>query len=586
MKKVISILISLVMAISLIPISASAQTEYIDEVYVKNIPTPIDGRTWQGAQPAVFSDAPYELCGFEWYDETEDRAMKNNETFKMGHVYTVRAWLKPKSGYEFDATPTGYNMKGYFNPGGNLIEAELSKDFEYQTWAMVILSHTFPAVEELKEITYVAITDVKEPKIGRQSIAKEQYLKYSDDVEGLEAFWLENYDWDNHFTGIFSEQKRYTFVVYLAPKEGCCFAQTNDILVSINGMVAEVRPVGDGTLMALYEWKTGKEPEKVQGVVTFDIEAPTIGAHPSFEPKDNRDDGLYYLDKQHENSTKNGVTWYEGVGDNQRKMTEDDTFKAGENYYVAIRVKPIQGYEFDTDEEGDLLVGGAINGVISIAGGNEEAMFVGYAFKPLEETAKEPEKEIEQPKEPENTDKNSDDFDCKGDSSCPQFMIFFDDAVPYNHYAHRAIDWAIENQITNGIDSTHFGPDKSCTRGQVVTFLWRAAGCPEPKSSNNPFKDVKTSDYFYKPILWAVENGVTAGTSKTEFSPNATCSSAHILTFLYRAAGVGTDGWYEEARLWAEEGGLLNGTGLTVTPKEECPRAAVVTFLYRFISGH
>ena len=568
------------MAISLIPISASAQTEYIDEVYVKNIPTPIDGRIWQGAQPAVFSDAPYELCGFEWYDETEDRTMKNNETFKMGHVYTVRAWLKPKSGYEFDATPTGYNMKGYFNPGGNLIEAELSKDFEYQTWAMVIVSHTFPAVEELKEITYVAITDVKEPKIGRQSIAKEQYLKYSDDVEGLDAFWLENYDWDNHFTGIFSEQKRYTFVVYLAPKEGCCFAQTNDILVSINGMVAEVRPVGDGTLMALYDWKTGKELEKVGGVVTFNIDAPVLGEQPSFEPTDNRDDGLYYLDKQHENSTKNGVTWYEGVGDNQRKMTEDDTFKAGENYYVAIRVKPIQGYEFDTDEEGNLLVRGAINGVISIAGGNEEAMFVGYAFKPLEEPTKEPEK-------PEKTEKPQE----------TQKTTFTD--VSSAQYYFNPIMWAVEEGITGGTSTTTFSPNTACTRAQVVTFLHRMVGSPEPAAINNPFKDVEADKYYYNPVMWAVGSNITGGTSGTAFSPDVTCTRGQVVTFLWRAAGqpepksdsnpftdLKADAYYYKAVLWAVEEGITGGTSSsTFSPDNNCTRGQVVTFLYRFANG-
>ena len=81
-----------------------------------------------------------------------------------------------------------------------------------------------------------------------------------------------------------------------------------------------------------------------------------------------------------------------------------------------------------------------------------------------------------------------------------------------------------------------------------------------------------------------MEKGITSGTSATEFSPKVNCSSAHIITFLYRAAGIGSDGWYEEARLWAEEGGLLNGTNLEVSPKEDCPRKAVVTFLYRFIA--
>jgi len=148
-------------------------------------------------------------------------------------------------------------------------------------------------------------------------------------------------------------------------------------------------------------------------------------------------------------------------------------------------------------------------------------------------------------------------------------------------YYIDGVKWAYTNGVTSGTSATTFGPMDTCTRGQVVTFLWRAAGSPEVAGKANPFSDVKESDYFYTPVLWAVEKGITAGTSATEFSPNATCSSAHIITFLYRALGEGENGWYEEAKGWAKGAGLLKDTPISVTPEELCPRGAVVTFLNR-----
>ncbi len=136
-------------------------------------------------------------------------------------------------------------------------------------------------------------------------------------------------------------------------------------------------------------------------------------------------------------------------------------------------------------------------------------------------------------------------------------------------------------QVTNGITSTRFGPKETVTRGQCVTFLWRAMGEPEPKSKYNPFVDVPESQYYYKPILWAVEKGITKGTDKNHFSPDQKLSTAHIITFLYRTLGKGSDGWYQEAGNWASSNGLLDRTGLTVSPSVDCPRGAVVTFLYR-----
>ena len=102
-------------------------------------------------------------------------------------------------------------------------------------------------------------------------------------------------------------------------------------------------------------------------------------------------------------------------------------------------------------------------------------------------------------------------------------------------FYQKAVAWAVENNITSGMDKTHFAPDASCTRGQVVTFLWRANGCPEPKSSSNPFTDVQKGKFYYKAVLWAVENGITNGMTKTSFAPDTTCTRGQIVTFLYRA---------------------------------------------------
>ena len=146
---------------------------------------------------------------------------------------------------------------------------------------------------------------------------------------------------------------------------------------------------------------------------------------------------------------------------------------------------------------------------------------------------------------------------------------------------YDAVYWAADNGITQGVDDTHFVPNGTCTRGEAVTFLWRAKGEPEPTTTTNPFKDVKESDYFYKAVLWAVENGITVGVKADAFVPKQTCSTAHILTFLYRTLEIGADGWYEDAGAWAEKDGLLKDTGLTANPKVNCPRGAVVTFLYR-----
>lgn len=172
----------------------------------------------------------------------------------------------------------------------------------------------------------------------------------------------------------------------------------------------------------------------------------------------------------------------------------------------------------------------------------------------------------------------------------PELPVFTD--VSTSAYYYDAVLWAVENGVTEGTSSTTFSPDMVCTRAQMVTFLWRAAGSPRATGSN-PFTDVQTGSYYYDAVLWAVEQGITSGTSATTFAPDATCARAQTVTFLYRANGspavsgssfsdVPVDAYYANAVVWAISEGITNGTSATTfSPDNACTRAEIVTFMYR-----
>lgn len=170
----------------------------------------------------------------------------------------------------------------------------------------------------------------------------------------------------------------------------------------------------------------------------------------------------------------------------------------------------------------------------------------------------------------------------------------FVDVAPGSYY-EVPIFWAVENGVTSGIDATHFGPNATSNRGHVVTFLWRAAGSPEPVSDINPFKDVKEDQYYYKAVLWAVEKEITMGTSANTFSPNDNCTRGQVATFLWRTLDkpaassasnpfkdVTQGNFYTDAVLWAVEAGVTKGTTeTTFSPEDCCSRGQIVTFLHR-----
>ena len=165
--------------------------------------------------------------------------------------------------------------------------------------------------------------------------------------------------------------------------------------------------------------------------------------------------------------------------------------------------------------------------------------------------------------------------------------------VSKDSYYYDAVKWAAETGVTTGVGDGLFAPEWVCTRGQIVTFLWRASGSPAPKATELPFTDVAADAYYAQAVLWAVENGITNGTSETTFSPDQTCTRAHAVAFLYRMSGspaaagstfsdVAADAYYRAAVAWAVEKGITNGTsGTTFSPDDTCTRGQIVTFLYR-----
>ena len=168
--------------------------------------------------------------------------------------------------------------------------------------------------------------------------------------------------------------------------------------------------------------------------------------------------------------------------------------------------------------------------------------------------------------------------------------------VKEDDYYYDAVIWAVGKGIAKGVTDTTFQPNASCTRAEMVTFLYRAAGSPEPTNKVNPFADVAEDSYYYKAVLWAVEKGIAKGTSETTFSPNDTCTRGQTMAFLYRYANspavsgsnsfvdVSETAYYYDATLWAVSEKVTEGTSATTfSPNDLCTRGQIVTFLYRYM---
>ena len=316
------------------------------------------------------------------------------------------------------------------------------------------------------------------------------------------------------------------------------------IKVYFNGKEAIVEKFSDTTIRAYFDYDLNDDPSKIKSVAASGVTSPSVGEVPNVEG----------IKIETQNVQMINAFWvYDKAGSWEDNGTAP--FEADKNYAILIMVKPADGYSFS--DAVSVTVNGFSATEIAKVGPKNLAIVCAMPF---------------------------------AGSANP-----FTD-VPESEYYYEPVLWAVNHtpQITKGTSDTTFSPNATCTRGQVVTFLWRAMGEPEPTSSVNKFSDVQTSDYFYKAVLWAVEKGITLGTSDTTFSPNDPCTRAHVVTFLWRAEGqpsasganpfadVASGQYYYSAVLWAVSKNITQGTSATTfSPDNPCTRAQIVTFLYR-----
>ena len=457
--------------------------------------------------------------------------------------------------------------------------------------------------------------DIHPPIIG-ETPSFELSIPGEAQVNNAKVIWHEVDDEDNFLKeldkgSVFEEGKYYGAEIRFYADDGYSARYTT---ITINHKVA----IGDRTgpeYIAYCKWRA-LQPISV---IEFELDEPMEGEHPDFTAEIPESAKEMY-------TVQDDLEW--------GSLTAEDIFVAGETYSVSVHFMAERGYGFTKDckamwngKEAALVIYGndAYSAGSVVAKEKPSAYYTvtfdvcghgeapepqkvpagGIATQPLGLKAegwvfggwfadKEYTK-VFQFNEPINADTT---VYAKWTPEVVLVNPFVD--VKASDYFYDAVLWAYyaKPQVTNGLDATHFGPSATCTRGQIVTFLWRALGEPAPTITKNPFEDVKESDYFYKAVLWAVEKGVTNGTDATHFSPNASCRREHAVAFLYRAAGkpeysnktnpfvdVTSSAYYYDAVLWAVEKNITKGMDAThFGPASACQRSQIVTFLYRFMN--
>ena len=542
-KKLISILLAAMILMSFVPLMASAVVIISSVSLTVNAPAADAEPSFSVGITGEYADYYGLWSGetpVEWYDVTSGKYLAAGNKFTAGHTYRVIVWLECEMDTGFAVSGGKSAVSATVNGLGATVNTAYEKD------PSEIIEVTCDFELPAATVSSVTITGVTVPEVGKKpnysaTVSGAGYEAYN--TEDNEIDW---YDLDSGkemmYSDVFEAGHSYRASIWVKAKDGYAFAVNSSdnpaVSATVNRSSAVVNKAYEQdpreVIEVIIDWTLEAEVSEITDV-SVTVTEPKAGEKPSFTATVPA--GAKYSVQQ--------VLWFDDQ--TSEKLTSSDKFVKGKAYILNITLVPASGCSFSHISKLNVKLNGG--GAQIMTGDGKLTIQRTYI---LDDEVKE---------NPFVDVKESD---------------LFYDAVLWAFYA--------DPQITNGVNANHFGPDRTVTRGQTVTFLWRAMGCPEPKTTNNPFEDVSSGKYYYKAVLWAVEQGITNGTDATHFSPDKTCSTAHIITFIYRTVGAGSNGWYQVAGAWAKDEGLLDGIDLEVSPKIDCPRADVVLFLFRKLS--
>ena len=521
------------------------------------------------AEMATTGDSTYYVANTEW-TAADGATLAIGETFKPGTAYTVKITLEAKNSNVFTADSTYNKIEGK--------DAKLVTAVTGYTYS-VILTYTFDATEGTYVPTKPAITTVTLPD-GKVGDAYNQTLAATG--TNPIAWSIETGNLPDGLTlvgdtikGTPSKAGDFKFTVKATNGGG---SDTKELTIKIAD--AEAAKYHNVTLTGAGTGATGagshaagttvniyagtKSGYTFNGWTSDDVTVLSASSKNASFVMPN-DDVIVKANWVYNGggSSGGGVTTYPITVKSAKNGDVTASHKtASKGTTVTLTVDPDKGYVLDT-----LTVLDGKDKEIKLTEKNGKYTFTMPASKVTVEAM----------------------FKAAGNNP------FID--VPAGSYYEDAVIWAVGKGITTGTSATTFNPNGICTRAQAVTFLWRAAGSPAPKTKVMPFADVKAGSYYYDAVLWAVENGITKGTSETMFSPDATCSRAQIVTFLWRsqkspAAGtanpftdVKASAYYADAVLWAVKEDVTKGTtNTTFSPDANCTRAQIVTFIWRTLA--
>lgn len=543
-RRLVSVL--LILAVGLLPTGAFASelatgrattrgvansNVVIYDIEVEGVVAPADGEMPDTSTIRVPENANYTIESVWWFNDNAE----HTSAFQGGQEYDVRIYITAKQGYTFideemlNASINGENVA--------IDRYDSARDG-------VLISYNFPKVP----ITNIKVEGLEAPVPGAMpdttAIIDEQAGYQISQAHGIS--WYKHGDYANEVTTPFKAGEFYDAIIWLAPKEGNSFAFENILQqygnYQVNGKDASLhRYWGSDLINIRCEFsKLDISEIDVSGIV-----APEVGAMPDTTTFTIPNNASYNIEN---------IWWFDG----DREQTS--AFEANKSYEVRLFVTPKPGASFAAEDSMQASINGNDVGIARYDGA-EYSVLIAYKFPALAST---------QPDE-ENGFKD----------------IFVTD------YYYQPVQWAVDNKITSGVDPHHFSPNKPCRRADALTFLWRSMGEPEPRNVHNPFADVSPNAYYYKAVLWAVENNISSGISSTQFGPMQVCDRGQIVTFLWRAQGkpdvalsnsfgdVSSNQYYAKAVQWAVNNNITKGTGANkFSPAASCTRGQIVTFLY------